>query len=103
MFATLDFAPGQLPQDRPRYLMGVGKPDDLVGAVERGVDINDPEAMNALAADPGFQSEFQAYVMNTPELAVELAQAMAWPSHWGFWIVVVLVGRWFAKLPSRQA
>jgi queuine tRNA-ribosyltransferase len=41
MFATLDFAPGQLPEDRPRYLMGVGKPDDLVGAVERGVDMFD--------------------------------------------------------------
>jgi queuine tRNA-ribosyltransferase len=41
MFATLDFAPAQLPADRPRYLMGVGKPDDLVGAVERGVDMFD--------------------------------------------------------------
>jgi queuine tRNA-ribosyltransferase len=41
MFAALDFAPGQLPGDRPRYLMGVGKPDDLVGAVERGVDMFD--------------------------------------------------------------
>jgi queuine tRNA-ribosyltransferase len=41
MFATLDFAPGQLPVERPRYLMGVGKPDDLVGAVERGVDMFD--------------------------------------------------------------
>ena len=41
MFATLDFAPAQLPQDRPRYLMGVGKPDDLVGAAERGVDMFD--------------------------------------------------------------
>ena len=41
MFATLDFAPGQLPEDAPRYLMGVGKPDDLVGAVERGVDMFD--------------------------------------------------------------
>lgn len=41
MFATLDFAPQQLPADRPRYLMGVGKPDDLVGAVERGVDMFD--------------------------------------------------------------
>jgi len=30
-----------LPEDRPRYLMGVGKPDDLVGAVERGVDMFD--------------------------------------------------------------
>jgi len=41
MFATLDFAAGQLPHDRPRYLMGVGKPDDLVGAVARGVDMFD--------------------------------------------------------------
>ncbi|WP_370177374.1 tRNA guanosine(34) transglycosylase Tgt [Alteriqipengyuania sp.] len=41
MFATLDFAPSQLPEDAPRYLMGVGKPDDLVGAVERGVDMFD--------------------------------------------------------------
>jgi queuine tRNA-ribosyltransferase len=41
MFATLDFAPGMLPADRPRYLMGVGKPDDLVGAVMRGVDMFD--------------------------------------------------------------
>jgi queuine tRNA-ribosyltransferase len=41
MFATLDFAPGMLPADKPRYLMGVGKPDDLVGAVERGIDMFD--------------------------------------------------------------
>src|SRR4249919_2048799 len=41
MFGVLDFAPGQLPADRPRYLMGVGKPDDIVGAVERGIDMFD--------------------------------------------------------------
>ena len=41
MFACLDFAPRQLPEDRPRYLMGVGKPDDIVGAVERGIDMFD--------------------------------------------------------------
>ena len=41
MFAVLDFAPGQLPAEKPRYLMGVGKPDDLVGAVARGVDMFD--------------------------------------------------------------
>jgi len=41
MFGVLDYAPGQLPADRPRYLMGVGKPDDLVGAVARGVDMFD--------------------------------------------------------------
>ena len=41
MFACLDFAPGQLPEEKPRYLMGVGKPDDIVGAVERGIDMFD--------------------------------------------------------------
>ena len=41
MFATLDYAPDMLPADRPRYLMGVGKPDDIVGAVKRGVDMMD--------------------------------------------------------------
>jgi queuine tRNA-ribosyltransferase len=41
MFGVLDYAPGQLPANKPRYLMGVGKPDDLVGAVERGVDMFD--------------------------------------------------------------
>ena len=41
MFAVLDYAPGMLPADRPRYLMGVGKPDDIVGAVMRGIDMMD--------------------------------------------------------------
>ena len=41
MFACLDFAPAQLPEDKPRYLMGVGKPDDIIGAVERGIDMFD--------------------------------------------------------------
>ncbi|WP_417278416.1 tRNA guanosine(34) transglycosylase Tgt [Celeribacter sp.] len=41
MFQTLDFAPDMLPTDKPRYLMGVGKPDDIVGAVKRGIDMMD--------------------------------------------------------------
>nr|WP_320179041.1 tRNA guanosine(34) transglycosylase Tgt [Roseovarius pacificus] len=41
MFGVLDYAPGFLPQDKPRYLMGVGKPDDIVGAVKRGIDMMD--------------------------------------------------------------
>ena len=41
MFNCLDYAPEQLPQDKPRYLMGVGKPDDIVGAVARGIDMMD--------------------------------------------------------------
>jgi queuine tRNA-ribosyltransferase len=41
MFGVLDYAPGLLPEDGPRYLMGVGKPDDIVGAVKRGIDMMD--------------------------------------------------------------
>ena len=41
MFAVLDYATAQLPVAAPRYLMGVGKPDDIVGAVLRGVDMFD--------------------------------------------------------------
>jgi len=41
MFRVLDFAAAMLPAERPRYLMGVGKPDDIVGAVERGIDMFD--------------------------------------------------------------
>jgi queuine tRNA-ribosyltransferase len=41
MFGMLDTVPGMLPDERPRYLMGVGKPDDIVGAVRRGVDMFD--------------------------------------------------------------
>ncbi|WP_370228915.1 tRNA guanosine(34) transglycosylase Tgt [Cognatishimia sp.] len=41
MFGVLDYAPDMLPVDKPRYLMGVGKPDDIVGAVKRGVDMMD--------------------------------------------------------------
>lgn len=41
MFGVLEYAPEMLPADRPRYLMGVGKPDDIVGAVARGIDMMD--------------------------------------------------------------
>ncbi|MBT8154040.1 tRNA guanosine(34) transglycosylase Tgt [Epibacterium ulvae] len=41
MFGCLEYAPDFLPQDKPRYLMGVGKPDDIVGAVKRGIDMMD--------------------------------------------------------------
>ncbi|MDO5643575.1 MAG: tRNA guanosine(34) transglycosylase Tgt [Paracoccus sp. (in: a-proteobacteria)] len=41
MFGVLDYATELLPVDQPRYLMGVGKPDDILGAVQRGVDMMD--------------------------------------------------------------
>ena len=41
MFSTIEATVPHLPDDRPRYLMGVGKPSDLVGAVMRGIDMFD--------------------------------------------------------------
>ncbi len=41
MLDMLDHAPAMLPHGKPRYLMGVGKPDDIVGAVKRGIDMMD--------------------------------------------------------------
>ena len=41
MFKVLDYAVDFLPKDKPRYLMGVGKPADILGAVLRGVDMFD--------------------------------------------------------------
>jgi queuine tRNA-ribosyltransferase len=41
MFNVLDDCVDYLPKDKPRYLMGVGKPSDIIGAVKRGVDMFD--------------------------------------------------------------
>ena len=41
MFRVLDCVVDHLPEDRPRYLMGVGRPDDIIGAVARGIDMFD--------------------------------------------------------------
>jgi len=41
MFRTLDATVPFLPPDKPRYLMGVGRPDDIIGAVARGIDMFD--------------------------------------------------------------
>ncbi len=41
MFETLEMTVPQMPGNQPRYLMGVGKPDDLLGGVERGIDMFD--------------------------------------------------------------
>ncbi|WP_201585275.1 tRNA guanosine(34) transglycosylase Tgt [Psychrobacter jeotgali] len=41
MMDVLDYIPHAMPADKPRYLMGVGKPEDIVEAVRRGVDMFD--------------------------------------------------------------
>jgi queuine tRNA-ribosyltransferase len=41
MFSTVEATATELPADKPRYLMGVGEPDDILGAVARGIDLFD--------------------------------------------------------------
>ena len=41
MFSVLDGIKDELPQDKPHYLMGVGTPSDILGAVKRGIDMFD--------------------------------------------------------------
>ena len=41
MYDLVDFTTGFMPEDRPRYLMGVGRPENILEAIERGVDMFD--------------------------------------------------------------
>ena len=41
MFSVLDDIKNYMPDDKPRYLMGVGTPTDILGAVKRGIDMFD--------------------------------------------------------------
>jgi uncharacterized membrane protein YhaH (DUF805 family) len=67
----------------------------------QGIDINDSVAVQAAAFDPALQAAHEAYMRANPQLAFDTLRAGAWPSTWAFWIAVGLVGRWFARLPSR--
>jgi uncharacterized membrane protein YhaH (DUF805 family) len=65
----------------------------------QGVDINDSAAVQAAAFDPALQAAHEAYMMNNPDEVYAMLRAAAWPSTWAFWILVGLLGRWFARLP----
>ena len=41
MYRVLDYTVPELPSDRPRYLMGVGRPEDLLESIRRGIDLFD--------------------------------------------------------------
>jgi len=65
MYETVEYTAGLLPRDRPRYLMGVGTPDDLLEGVARGIDMFDcviptRNARNACA----FTSEGKVIIKN---------------------------------------
>ena len=67
MFEVLDYTTPAMPKDKPRYLMGVGKPSDIVGAVLRGVDMFDcviPTRSGRLAR--AYTSEGEINIRNAP-------------------------------------
>jgi queuine tRNA-ribosyltransferase len=66
MFEVLDYAPDMLPPDRPRYLMGVGKPSDIIGAVLRGVDMFDCVLPTVRPDGPGLHTGWDAEPAQRP-------------------------------------
>jgi queuine tRNA-ribosyltransferase len=65
MYATLDLVTPLLPEDKPRYLMGVGTPEDLIEGVARGVDIFDCVLPTRLARhNAAFSPEGRLNLMN---------------------------------------
>lgn len=65
MYAVLELLHGELPHNRPRYLMGVGFPDDLIHAVRRGVDLFDCVAPTRMGRNgTAFTSEGRVNVRN---------------------------------------
>jgi queuine tRNA-ribosyltransferase len=65
MHATLDLVTPLLPENKPRYLMGVGTPEDLINGIARGVDIFDCVLPTRLARhNAAFSSEGRLNLMN---------------------------------------
>lgn len=72
---------------------------DLMEA--RGVDLNDPRAVNAAARDPALQQALSERLANDEALTRLIAEAGAWPSTWAFWSVIALFALWFARLGPK--
>ena len=72
-------------------------------AEARGIDMNDPQAVNTAFADPALQRAFQEMLLADPQLAARITAAGDWPSTLAFWIVIFVGARWFARLDWRAA
>ncbi|WP_306015803.1 hypothetical protein [Oceanicaulis sp. MMSF_3324] len=64
---------------------------------DQGVNMNDPAAVQAAASDPVIQQAYQNRLSSDPEFAMAILQSGAWPSVWGFWLVLAAVGYWTAR------
>lgn len=76
-------------------------PDFLRFLADRGVDLNDPAAMQAAAYDPVVQDAYQTRLQNAPELLNAITNAGDWPSTWAFWLVIAGFAYVWSRWPSR--
>ena len=66
-----------------------------------GNGTSDEVVLEALQ-DPAFQQEIQRAMQSDPELGMTVLAAGAWPSYFGFWLVIALFAVWFALMKPRQ-
>lgn len=76
-------------------------PDFMRFLEERGVDLEDPAALQAAGSDPSIQSDYEQRLMQSPELMQQVASAGEWPSTWAFWIVIALFAIAWSRWPGR--
>ncbi|MGJ3232893.1 MAG: hypothetical protein ACFE0P_13975 [Oceanicaulis sp.] len=76
-------------------------PDFLAFLERRGVDLNDPAAMQAAAWDSEIQAAYESHLQNSPELLASLMTAGDWPSTWAFWLVIAVFAFYWSRWPSR--
>ena len=80
------------------FAMAVRAYPQFVAFLEsQGVNMNDPAAVQAAASDPVIQQAYQARLSSDPDFAMAILHAGAWPSVWGFWLVLAAVGYWTAR------
>lgn len=82
-------------------ILAVLYPDIVQFFADQGVDVNDPEALQAAAYDQGLQEAYQAHVQNSPELLAQVSAAGDWPSTWAFWGVIALFALAWSRWPGR--
>ncbi len=71
-------------------------------AESQGLDLDDPVQARATLFDPAFQRAHQAFRQANQDIELSMYRAGAWPSTWAFWLVIVLMGRWFARMPAQR-
>lgn len=72
--------------------------------VQQGVDTNDSGQVMGVVGGPDFQADYQAYLMENPQVMEQALQSAAWPSTWAYWLAVGAVALWFARMrPGLRA